>query len=466
MSSELARHLEKAEAIPYNTASQRIVRNKDIKKIRGFFVSNQSLCFLEGQHKDGLLYDLLSEAMYQNGRKYWYCLNALKMHGGIISQKYLECYTNYPVIALKGHLPFSKVMQKFVSEGILLFQGGDYLFSPKTNPLSTVPLFQRTIESIKDNILVNFHSMVKNTGMISFNTGEMFGEYGKFRWAFKGVSTITGLISNGGKPGFLLADILFGVNIRKEDVQFFIEKIKSIQSFNNAPKIIPFLIVDDLDKEALIELKKHGIVVGFIKELFGEKYAEALKEMVAILSNAGASLKSNPNKYLDLIAELKKFNETLVYNIRGTFFEYFVGHIHAKDCQSIDIGREIYENNSRHEMDVFAIYSDRVVIAECKVTKSPIDEGVVDDWVMEKIPAFKKWIDKQETLRNKSLEFEYWSTGSYTDEAMEILKPFAESCNKFKVSYLGGEEIRAKTISMKNKKMKEALDNFFLKLNI
>ena len=37
-----------------------------------------------------------------------------------------------------------------------------------------------------------------------------------------------------------------------------------------------FLIVDDIEPKAL-ELLKNGIVIGFIKELFGEKYAETLK---------------------------------------------------------------------------------------------------------------------------------------------------------------------------------------------
>lgn len=466
MSGELARHLEREEGIPYNTASQRVARFKKMKRIKGFFVSNQSLCFLEGQDKDEL-YDALSTSLYKHGRKYWYCLNALKIHGGVVSQKYLECYTNYPVLALKGHIPFNKVMQRFVSEGIVLFQGDDYLFSPKNQAFSATPIFHRTVESIKDNIIENFQSMMKNMGMISFNTGEAFGEYGKYRWAFKGVSKITGLVSNSQKQGFLLADILFGVNIRREDVLFFIEKIKSIQSFNNAPKIIPFLIVDNLEKEALIELKKHGIAVGFIKELFGEKYAEALQELVVILNNAGASLKANPDKYLDLIAELKKYNETLIYNIRGTLFEYFVSHIHLKkDCKNVDLGREIFENNSRHEMDVFATYGDKIVIAECKATKNPIEGGVINNWVRIKIPAFKKWLDKQETLRDKSVEFEYWSIASYTDEAIEILRSFAESNKKFKVSYFGGDEIRSKTVAMKNKKMKEALDNYFLKLDV
>lgn len=94
---------------------------------------------------------------------------------------------------------------------------------------------------IKENILSSFESLVKNAGIISFKSGEQFAEYGKFRWAFKGVSNITGLIQNG-KSGFLLADIIIGTPIYENDVLFFLEKLGHIQSYKNAPRIMPLTV--------------------------------------------------------------------------------------------------------------------------------------------------------------------------------------------------------------------------------
>ena len=462
MSSELAVLLSKRLKIPVNTASQKISRNKSVNKIKGFFVSNQSLIFLNEQYKDGKLYDAFSKALQENGKKYWYCINAINMHGGIIDSKFLECYTNYPVQPLKKHLPFKDVMQKFVSKGILIFNNTEYSFAPKFAPLKTTNLTHRTIEIIKEDILTHFHELLRNLGMISYNTGELFAEYGKFKWSFKGVSYLRGLVVNK-KPGFVLADILFGKEIRKNDIEFFIEKLNHVHSFKNASKVIPFLIVDDLSKDALSDLKKNGVAIGFIKELFGDKYAFALRELVSVLNNAGASLKSQPNKYLELISELKLYNETLIYNIRGTLFEYFVGHLHSKKSQAIDVGREVFENNGKHEIDVFVIYSDKVVFAECKATNSKIDLAKIEKWVSIKIPAFRKWLLKQETLKNHLIEFEYWATGGYTKDAAKKLKATFKSTSKYKVSYFDGKEIRGKAIAMRNKKLKEAIDNYFLK---
>src|SRR5258706_7903632 len=112
ISSDLAKLLAKNSSIPTNTASQRIRRSTEINQIKGFFKSNQSLCHLEEHKKGDLLLEKLSEAMFEHGRKYWFTLNALKMHEGIVSKRYLECYTNYPIKELKKHIPFDEVMQK------------------------------------------------------------------------------------------------------------------------------------------------------------------------------------------------------------------------------------------------------------------------------------------------------------------------------------------------------------------
>lgn len=466
LSSELSKEVASIESIAFNTASQRIVRSTDIERIKGFFVSGQSLCFLKEHALTETLLSSLNKNLFESGRKYWYCLNAVNLHGGTISQRFLECYTNYPVSPLKSHIPFKEVMQNFVKSDILVFDGADYHFSPKLIRQFPNTFYLRTIEAIKDDILENFHSLTRNTGMISYNSGEKFPEFGKFRWAFKGTSAISGLTQNN-KSGFLLADILIGTSIKENDILFFIDKLKKIKSFQNSANILPFLIVDNLSKEALLQLKRNGIVVGIIKELFGERYAESLKELISILNNAGASLKKTPDKYLDLLAELKKYNEGLVNNIRGALFEFLVGHIHStKANSSIDIGKEIVVDNSRHEMDVLAIYPDEVVIAECKATKSMIDEEDIDKWLGVKLPAFRKWVSKQETWSKKKVRFEYWSVSGFTDGALLILQDRKINASKFSLEYFGSGEIRNEVLTIRNKKMKEALDDFFLKPNV
>jgi len=465
MSGDLAGILEKASNIGRNTASQKVTRDKSILKVKGFFSSGQSFCYLEQHKNDPDFFKNLMKSMFENGRKYWFCLNAIKLNGGLINQKYLECYTNYPILPLKSHLPFKKVMQKFIENEILIFNDDYYLIAPRLNQSSANFSQYQTIELIKEDILNNFKSLTKNIGLISYNTGENFAEFGKFKWAFKGVCPIQALKENN-KFGYLLADILFGHPIYEDDVTFFIEKIKTIQSFKKSSRVLPFLIVDDIDTNALKLLKKNGIVIGFIKELFGNKYAETLKELVTVLNNAGASLKKDPNKYLDLISELKKYNQGLANNIKGTLFEFVVGHIHSLDTNSsIEIGREIIEDG-RHEIDVLATNNQKIVFAECKATKGHTTFEQVDKWASKKIPAFKRWADRQETWKNKTLEFEYWSVNGFDTQAEQKLSQMSRSSSKITISYFNGKDIREKALKLKNKKLKEAIDNFFLKTEV
>ena len=464
ISSELAQLLASAEKMSLNTASQKVARTKEVLKIKGFFKSNQSLIYLKEHADEDLVYPILAKVMFSHGLKYWYTLNALQLHNGIISQQFLKCYTNYPVIPLKGHLPFKTVMQKFVAQNIVVFNGDDYILSPKLMGGVRNGMMNKALETVKTYVLESFRNIFQNTGLISYNTGELFSEYGKFNWCFRGLSAITGLRSEQNKFGYVLADILLGVPIYKKDVLFFIAKIQQIQSFKGAPRLLPFLIVDDLDKEALDLLKQKGIAVGFIRELFGSKYAETLKELLTILNNAAASLKADPEKYLDLIRQLKTYNEGLLGNIRGTLFEYAVGHIHVQDCQNIEIGREILDDGgNKHEMDVMAVYSDRIVIAECKGKKSQVEQDDVDNWLSRAIPAFRKWIHKQDIYNKKRLEFEYWSTGGFDADATAVLDNAVAMYRKNTISYYGPKEIRQKVVAMGNKKLKEALDNYFLK---
>ncbi len=463
MSGKLAGLLANKNKIPFNTASQKITRDNSFKKLKGFYSSGQSFCYSDKHSTEPDFFEKLLFSMEEFGRKYWYCLNAINMTGGIINRRFLECYTNYPILPLKSHVPFTEVLQRFVTNRILIFSGDFYLLPPGFKTSQVNFLQYSTIEMVKDDILNNFNSLTKNIGLISYNTGELFSEFGKLRWGFKGVCPIKGLKTNG-NFGFVVADILFGQSIYKKDVRFFIDKVATVQNFKNASRIIPILLVDDLERDALTSLKQNGIVVGFIRELFGQKYADTLRDLVTVLNNAGASLKSEPEKYLDLINELKKYNTGLANNIKGTLFEFVIGHIHSVNSNSsIELGREVFENNSRHDIDVLAVYPDKVVFAECKAIKGQVKKDQVEKWATEDIPAFRKWANNQDAWRNKKLEFEYWATNGYEEDAGDILKKISTTSTHIKVSYFLGEDLRKKALEMKNKKLKEAIDNYFLK---
>ena len=461
VSSELARQLSRVEKIPANTASQRVSRDKRVNRIGGFFKSNQSLIYLPAHVKAGEVYPALAQVMKHYGEKYWQTLNAIQANGGSINRKFLECYTSYPINPLASHVPFDEVMQMFVTKGILVADHHEYSFASKFHPKSLSFYVGQMLEQMKIGILEHFASQSRNIGLVSYDTPEYFAEYGNFRWSFKGVCPVIGLRS-GKSFGFVLADIMIGRPVYEKDVSFFLSKLATIRSYKNAPRIMPYLIVDNLHPDALQRLKEQGIIVGFIHELFGEKYAEILHELIALLKNGAESLNGeHPDKYLDLVRELRKHNSGLINNIKGTLFEYMVGHLHVICGAKVEIGREIYDEKGKHEMDVKADHQERVVFAECKATKTPIEAGKVQEWISKKVPAFNKWFKKQENFNKQLPEFEYWSTAGFTEDALLKLEEF-KAQGKYKVTINGPEEIRVIASATRDVKLKNTLETMFL----
>jgi len=465
MSGALAKRLSVSLTIPENTASQKISRSKEVVKIKGFFSSQQSFCYLESHKKNRNLYDDLSKAMFDYGRKYWYCLNAIRLNNGMILRTELECYINYPIEKLKGHKPFSEIISEFIKAKIITYDGAYYYLAPgfTNNTLNTVK--SKTISQIKRTVLNDFSRIIKNIGLVSYNTPELFAEYGKFRWGIKGASYITGLKTDS-NPGFIVADILIGNSFYFNDIDFFIKKTDHVLSFSKASRLIPFLLIDDLDSEALDKLKKRGIVVGFISELFGEKYATALKEIIVILKNIRKSLTGTPDKFMKLIEELEVYNKTLIHNIKGSLFEYFVGCIIQRNYPNIDVGRIIYGESEKHEIDVFAYNSDAVVIVECKATKSPIDSDTIQHWQRNVIPHVRDYIKTQDILRDKMIIFEYWSTSGFTPDAMKRLNDYKTKTTAFTVNYYDANAIKELVKELKNKALNTTLNNYFLSSNL
>ncbi|WP_334168222.1 hypothetical protein [Phocaeicola paurosaccharolyticus] len=465
MSGVLAKQLSASLSIPENTASQRISRSQEVVKIKGFFSSQQSFCYLESHKKSRNLYDDLSKAMFDHGRKYWYCLNAIRLNNGMIPRTELECYTNYPIERLKGHKPFSDIISEFINAKIITYDGDCYYLAPGFTDNSLNTIKSRAVSQIQRTVLHDFTQVIRNIGLVSFNSAELFAEYGKFRWGIKGVSYVTGL-KTGGSPGFVIGDILIGNPFYYKDVEFFVRKVEHILSFAKAPRLMPFLLVDNMDADALNELKKKGIIVGFIGELFGKKYADALNELIVLLSNVGASLSGTPDKFMKLIEELEVYNKTLIHNIKGSLFEYFVGHIIHKHFPNVDIGRIIYGDNQKHEIDVFAYNDDTVLIAECKATKSPIDTDDIRKWQRSVIPLVKKYLKTQDILSDKKIVFEYWSISEFTSSALKELDDFKNSVTVFTVNYYDTAAIKARVDQLKNKALSTTLNNYFLKSNL
>ncbi len=344
LSTNLIKFLVSNYSISEDTARKRLSRLKlPITKIKGLFSDNQAFYYLQHQYKKTEFYDALIAAFDSFGRQYYSIIQAIEFHYGYIKKEQIATYSTSPVDKLRGHKRIDNIINKLIELSILYEEGDYYKLNPFISINENFNHF-KAVEAAKNFVLIQFNDWARNIGLISYNTGTFYSQFGKFSWSFVSPSYVIPLARfNNSKimQGFIIADILIGNKIDLKTIQFFIQKIEVVKKLKRLANFLPFLIVDEIDLETLKFLKRKGIIIGFVDQLFGSEYKELLKSLINIVTNAGAILKKNPQAYLDLIEKLDKIVGGKTNNLRGDLFELAIGYYHSNFCQSLDIGKLI-----------------------------------------------------------------------------------------------------------------------------
>ncbi|WP_428746133.1 hypothetical protein, partial [Sulfurimonas sp.] len=302
---------------------------------------------------------------------------------------------------------------------------------------------------------------------VSFSSAKYYSEFGKYQFNFVApsyIGTLPRITTTKMVPGFVVADFLIYNTINEQQIEFLLNKVSALKSQKNIANFIPFLIVDSMDTKALNKLKSKGIVVGFVHELFDSKYKDLLHSLVNLVTNAGAILKNNPDEYLNIVSNLNKLVEGKTNNLRGDLFELAVGYYQGRVCKSIDIGKSILtQEGQQREIDVFGITNEKIFICECKGYKHKVTKEEIEKWLGKNIPIIRKWLLAQEAYSDKSLVFEYWSTGGFSDDALSTLNDRKSNTTKYSIEYYDLDQIIKKSKKAKSKKFTEIIRDYYVK---
>ena len=464
LSNDLINFLTSNYAISENTARKRLSRLKPpVTKVRGLFSRNQAFYHLQHQYKKPEFYDALITAFKSSGGQYYTIIQAIEFHYGYIKKEQIAAYSSSPVDNLKGHKKIDNIVNKLIELEVLYKEGDYYKLNQIVSINENFNQF-KAVETAKNFVLIQFHDWTRNIGLTSYNTGTFYSQFGKFSWGFVSpsyVTTLTRFNNSNITPGFVIADILIGNKIELSAIQFFIQKIDTVKTLKGLSNFLPFLIVDEIELETLKYLKGKGVILGFVDQLFGTEYKELLKSLINTVTNAGAILKRNPDAYLNLIEKLDKLVGGKTNNLRGDLFELAVGYYHSNFCQSLDIGKLINYKGQIKEIDVFAIYADKLVIAECKGYKNKIDKPQLEDWTNNKIPIIRKWLLEQSFYLNKKLVFEFWSSGGFTDDAKKFIKNI--NTKKYELLFIDEKGLIERSKNIPSKKFKDILRKYYIK---
>jgi len=469
LSGDLARYLVKNQGITNDAARKRIQRlSSPIHKITGLFSDKKSFVYHADNYQNSEYFDDLVDAFKSDGKRCYAIINAIKYHHGLVSAEELPNYSISPVKLLSGHMKFSSLIEKLKKHNLIReTREGEYGLNISIAE-QAAPNFRhiKGIEVSKKIILQHFETWSKNIGLVSFKKGKNNYIVGGFQFAFTAPTYIDGLINYNNKqkkPGFLVADILIG-NVTNEDaIGFFIKKLAAIKASNPTLKLFPVILVDGIGVKALNQLKSNGILVASIKELYGKDYSDLIKNLINTVTNAGAILKTEPEKYLSLMSKLTKLIDGKTNNLRGDLFELAVGFYFSKYSQSINIGKRVpvLDSVRSREIDVLAITENEVCAIECKGYNYPVDIGYIEEYLSEKVKEIRGWISSRYPERKQ--RFEIWSTGGYTKDALKLLKETKSKVRKFDFDYLGQKDIKERANRLNSDKFKEILRDYFLK---
>jgi hypothetical protein len=433
LSSELANYLTRTLGLDNAIARKRVQRLKSpIHKLNGLFSESQSLVYHASIFRKEIYFEKLREAFEKAGKRNFAIITSIDYHFGVIKKADLANYSFSPINHIKGHQQMSTIIDNLIRANVLLdYDDVHYQLHPYISGTTEPDLrHYKAIEFSKNLVLNQFYNWSRNIGLSSFNKGDFNSEVGGFQFAYTAPTYISGLVQyvkGSPKPGFLVADILIGNKAGISEVDFFVQKTNAIKASNPSIRLFPILITDGVDIDALNKLKKAGVLMATIREVFGENYDELLKTLINTITNAGEVLRTNPDAYINLMLQLTKLVDGQTFNLRGDLFELAVGYYHGQFCKFLEIGKKVkIENDIKgREIDVFANYENKICLVECKGYNYPLDEDYVLRYLNEIVPALRKWF-LASSFNNKTLIFEIWSTGGFTNEALELLSKAQE----------------------------------------
>ncbi len=442
-------------------ARQRIRRLPDtIYKIKGICSDNKSIIYRTDNWGDEDFCDKLETILKNHAKQHYYIIAALRANYGVVDKVKLASYSANPIEPVKGHRPFDSIIDDLKRLSLVSEADDKYYFIEHNEERA------RANSLINEITLSQFHEWARNTALISYDKATFHSSSSRYQFAMVAPSYVYSLTSKPKDkivPAFVVADILLNPDLNEDNIQFFIKKLDNIAMLKQTARHIPFLIISSHKKDVYTVLKSKGVVIGNTDELFGKSYTETILGILNLLENAAAILMKNPDQYIKLINNINTLATGKTYNLKGELFEFAVGYYHSQQCQSIEISKKISIDSKMKEIDIYAVYQSKIIFVECKGYNSHIDDEYIENWISDKISTIRKWSSTCESHKGKTLEFEIWCTGGFSQESIERLDNAIAKTKKYKLSYFDADKMRKAAEDSNIPHFNEILKTYYIK---
>jgi hypothetical protein len=382
-------------------------------------------------------------------------------------------------LARKGQLSPERILERLTAIQLLVQQDGEdgapYVrFVPFHFPQDPPNLIRARL--IAEQVaLQGLEDWIRKVGFGSYDSVRVRGnadepEVASLVWDLTAPSYLRPLArvnADGARPGFVVCDINLRGALDENAVRAFIRKCDLASAPKGIAPILPVLIADVFAPDAYALARQKGIMATTIELLLGEAIAKALRDLIAILSDLGATAAVNPDHVERVFSSLSRI-QGAAGNLRGPLLELVVAHV-LKEVEdgSIVVGRNVVDRTTarRADIDVQLIRPDNsgTLLIECKA-KEPggrLDLDVVQKWRTDRVPVMYAALRGEERFAAQPLRFELWTNAPIHPEALSWLEKNAQSQPDFELGWRDGAAVRTYAGRAKSAAIAKILNEHF-----
>lgn len=470
-----------ATGVSEAAARKRVQRaSADYQRLAGIrFEKNARFIYLPEDYGDIHFWTRLEEAFHTHGKCYWAALVNLRARGGMCRKERFAQISGAP-IARKRQLAPAAILERLIAIQLLEEIEIDNHTYIRFRPihLRSTPVAVINATALAEFVALHgLKEWARRLGLGSFNKFRMRGDenppvVSAMTFDLSAPSYFRPLLrldQGIAKPGFLACDVNLFQIVQADEVEAFVRKCDCASFSQNVGRIMPMLVGDVFSSEGLDLAKSKGILAVTLENLFGLELARALRDLVRILTDAGATASVNPDHLAKVMRVLTQV-EGAAANLRGHLFELVVGSL-VKDVEGgfLKTGQRLreMETGRKAEVDVQLDKENNAgfLIIECKA-KAPgarVSESDVRKWYTDRVPLIYRILDTSCKNLQTPFHFEIWTNGIFAESALDWLRAQRRSCDGYTVGWKDGSDLKRYADKANNSSLRSMLNEHYFR---
>lgn len=482
LTSDLIEAMTKSGISPA-AARQRVTRaQSEYTRLAGIrFAKNARFIYLEDQYGGSDFWNAIERAFKVGGQSYWGTVAGLRARGGRCPKSIFPSVCGAP-LARNRQLSPDRILDRLCA--IQLLEEETDASTGETFVQFRPHSYHKISDANMKAMLIAEAVALQAVRQWARRLG--FGSYGKFRirgegdlpvvsgvaWDMTAPSYMRPLVSarSGSlKPGFFVCDVNLNGPLDEDAVAHFVRKHDMASAPQNVAPILPFFIGEVFTQAGFDLARKAGITATTVSDLFGTEVGKALRNLIDLLSDAGATAAVNPEHLYNVMAALTKI-EGAAENLRGALFELAIGSL-VKDIESgyLLTGHKLkdYETKQSAEIDVLLYNAEAgtLLIVECKSKIPGVRVGIADvkKWHSDRVPLIERLLRQDRRYETCVIRFELWSNGLFAEEALGWLQAQSNEFPKHSLGWKQGDALKEYAKKAKSAAIRKTLnEHYFL----